>query len=500
MRLKKYQTSLMQQPAAATRISRELMVQRLLDWARREATLVIRSKRSLKNEVMMLMALEEMPVGPDFQGVDGRKELELIASNSSTHTVFSIQNFDALKTIQEQLQAKIFAIEGSHGAENLTVFQNEMAQEGFSSLLTSDAVVMGTPGAYGWTGGVAFYHRDTQRVSYLTLSEQNVAYTGYSVQKATRGGLAYFLVGAPRYRHTGKVVIFKQGSNDTWEEIQHIVGEQIGSSFGSELGAMDVDGDGDTDLLLIGAPLHQHQRFGGKVHVCTMSPQGNFSCGVSLRGAEGDGLGRFGSSVAVLRDLNGDGMGDVAVGAPLEDEHRGRVYIFHGEREGIKPQYSQCLHGVSQSQSLRYFGQSVAGAMDVSGDQLTDLAIGSLGTVTVFRSRPVVTVSPRAAFRPQPIPISRYRCHHAVQTDSPITILTICFYMGTLRPGMLGEISANLTYRLVLDFGRQHGRVTFPSFSRDLTTSRQLSTTMSMCEHHTLHLTSDHHALCYQTK
>ncbi|XP_041038577.1 integrin alpha-X-like, partial [Carcharodon carcharias] len=52
-------------------------------------------------------------VGPDFRTADGRRELEIIASNSTNDTVFSIENFDALKTIQEKLQSKIFNIEGA---------------------------------------------------------------------------------------------------------------------------------------------------------------------------------------------------------------------------------------------------------------------------------------------------------------------------------------------------------------------------------------------------
>ena len=52
--------------------------------------------------------------------------------------------------------------------------------------------------------------------------------------------------------------------------------------------------------------------------------------------------GRFGSSISSLTDLNGDGLKDVAVGAPLEDDHRGAVYIYLGEKlKGIRPEFSQ---------------------------------------------------------------------------------------------------------------------------------------------------------------
>lgn len=41
---------------------------------------------------------------------------------------------------------------------------------------------------------------------------------------------------------------------------------------------------------------------------------------------------RFGASIASVQDLNQDSYNDVVVGAPLEDNHAGVIYIFHGFR------------------------------------------------------------------------------------------------------------------------------------------------------------------------
>lgn len=45
---------------------------------------------------------------------------------------------------------------------------------------------------------------------------------------------------------------------------------QIGSYFGASLCSVDMDGDGSTDLVLIGAPHYYEQPRGGQVSVCPM--------------------------------------------------------------------------------------------------------------------------------------------------------------------------------------------------------------------------------------
>lgn len=47
-------------------------------------------------------------------------------------------------------------------------------------------------------------------------------------------------------------------------------------------------------------------------------------------------------TISSLADLNGDGLRDVAVGAPMEDDNRGAVYIYLGNpHTGIRPAFSQ---------------------------------------------------------------------------------------------------------------------------------------------------------------
>lgn len=83
--------------------------------------------------------------------------------------------------------------------------------------------------------------------------------------------------------------------------------------------------------------------------VCQVGPDTAFAlqrsrwqCEATLHGEQGHPWGRFGASLTVLGDVNGDGLADVAVGAPGEEENRGAVYIFHGaSRLDITPSPSQ---------------------------------------------------------------------------------------------------------------------------------------------------------------
>lgn len=45
--------------------------------------------------------------------------------------------------------------------------------------------------------------------------------------------------------------------------------------------------------------------------------------------------------MAQIPDMNGDGFRELVVGAPLEDDHQGAIYVFHGQDKSIQPQYKQ---------------------------------------------------------------------------------------------------------------------------------------------------------------
>nr|XP_014353912.1 PREDICTED: integrin alpha-X-like [Latimeria chalumnae] len=212
-------------------------------------------------------------VGNAFSEARAIEELEKIASNSSN--IFRVGSFDALTSIQNQLKEKIFAIEGTEQSDTST-FQMEMSQGGFSTLLTQDALVFGAVGAYDWSGGLVESRGSTTsfiNVSMTTANEKD-AYLGYSVAAVKGQGEVFYAAGAPRYQHVGKVIVFHRNlSSHSWQPRQNIHGTQIGSYFGAELCSVDLNQDGVTDLLLIGAPMFHESGVGGKVYVCSMDTQ-----------------------------------------------------------------------------------------------------------------------------------------------------------------------------------------------------------------------------------
>ena len=84
-----------------------------------------------------------------------------------------------------------------------------------------------------------------------------------------------------------------------------------------------------------------------------------------------------GHSVAAAGDVNGDGFGDVIVGAPYYDNgqsEEGRIYVFHGSASGPStfPSFIK-----ESDTAVSYFGYSVATAGDVNGDGYSDIIVGA---------------------------------------------------------------------------------------------------------------------------
>ncbi|XP_047569508.1 integrin alpha-X isoform X2 [Lutra lutra] len=430
-------------------------------------------------------------VGSAFRYQHSWKELNDIASKPSHEYIFKVENFDALRDIQNQLKEKIFAIEGTQTISSSS-FELEMSQEGFSAVITPDGPVLGTVGSFSWSGG-AFLYPQNKRPTFINMSQENVdmrdSYLGYSTELAFWKGVQSLILGAPRHQHTGKAVIFTQASGQ-WRPKAEVAGTQIGSYFGASLCTVDVDRDGSSDLVLIGAPHYYKPTQGGQVSVCPL-PQGRakWQCEVILCGEQGHPWGRFGAALTVLGDVNGDKLTDVAIGAPGEQESRGAVYLFHGTSGlGISPSHSQRISASQFSPSLQYFGQSLSGGQDLTLDGLVDLAVGAQGQALLLRTRPVLRVWMRIQFKPAEIARSLFECREETSSVNALGDANVCLHIYESPKNRLGDLQSSVTFDLTLDPGRQSPRAVFEETkTRNLTRVRVLGLSQH-CETVRLHL------------
>ncbi|XP_061444304.1 integrin alpha-X isoform X2 [Rhineura floridana] len=417
-------------------------------------------------------------VGRAFGAGAGREELNDIASKPVSDHVFSVDNFDALKDIQSRLQDKIFAIEGTQ-SQSGSSFQLEMSQEGFSALLTPDGPMLGAVGAYDWSGGI-FLYGILGNAAFINVSsttkDMNDAYLGYSVQMVQVNGRSSYVVGAPRYQHAGRVVLFSQ-QNLEWKlksELSPKESLQIGSYFGATLCSVDLDRDKNTDLVLIGAPMYYDGVAGGMVYICQRRGE-TFFCNKKLQGDTKQPLGRFGASIVDVGEITGDRWTDVAIGAPMEDENRGAVYIFRGNSGSINPTYSQRIQGSLFANRLHYFGQAIGAGADLTGDGLPDVAVGAQGQVLLLRARPVVQVVPRITFTPSVIPIAAFECQDQSELNKEVSKATVCLTIKSDPRFTLGSsISNTIQYTLTLDPGRLKVRAIFNEGSGSSTISNEI--------------------------
>uniref|UniRef100_A0A8C7P3G1 VWFA domain-containing protein n=1 Tax=Oncorhynchus mykiss TaxID=8022 RepID=A0A8C7P3G1_ONCMY len=417
-------------------------------------------------------------------------KLKSLASEPKENNTFLIQDYNGLKGILDNFQKKIFNIEGSKTAlaGNLT---KEMSQSGFSAVyVNKDTLVLGSVGSNNWRGSLfetEGLRSEEREIQDPTLDKDS--YMGYSVAVGKKNENLLYFTGAPRSEHMGRILLFNKVNNN-WTVAQSLPGEQMGSYFGAELCSVDIDSDGNTDVLLVGAPMFRQPPREGRIYVYTLTDKLELRMEMNVSVPS---QGRFGSSICSLTDLNGDGLKDVAVGAPLEDDHRGAVYIYLGEKlKGIRPEFSQRISAVMMRSKLQFFGQTIDGKMDLGEDGLTDIVVGARGAVVVLRSRPVLSVSAHLHFYPAEISTDRFDCL-AKEIISPMVTLTACFNMAEATKSKAEVLSAgmNVSYLLDVDPVRQRSRAFYSDTNKG---ARRLLSTVELrkertCFNHSVYMT-----------
>ncbi|XP_032062971.1 integrin alpha-L-like, partial [Aythya fuligula] len=421
-------------------------------------------------------------VGNNFNTPNTQLYLSQFASRPSSEFVKVLDSFDKLRGLFRELQAKIYDIEGTSDQNR---FHLELSSSGFSVAAVNGRQVAGVVGADNWAGGFLQMGPGPELFVPSPSLAQNLTdtYLGYSVVGVPHPGRSLLAAGAPRHGHVGRVVVFEAAGGD-WQELQSLPGEQVGAYFGATLCALDGDGDGASEGLLVGAPLHYDGRRGGRVHLYAWEKDRLKEAG-ELSGAPGHPLGRFGAALAALGDLDGDGVAEVAVGAPMEDEEHGAVYIFPGCKGGVEPRYSQRLEGRAGGFGIRYFGQALDGAMDVTGDGMVDLAVGAQGHVVVLSSLPILTVTPLLSFSPPLIPVRAVDCS---ATAGPRVRLRLCLQPRLDTKSYTGRPVVPLAFHVAVDPQRVRGRGVLGAGGRRWDGRLELRGEETRCLEETLHV------------
>jgi hypothetical protein len=151
-----------------------------------------------------------------------------------------------------------------------------------------------------------------------------------------------------------------------------------GSAAGTSLAAADLDGDGVTDLV-VGGPSDDTAADGAGAAWFVSAASG----GGSLLDADATLLGvaaddGAGSRVAAVGDIDGDGLGDLMIGAPGADDPAdtvGAAYLVLAPVSSGSLSEARCtLLGEEVGDRA---GTSIVAAGDVNGDERADVLLGS---------------------------------------------------------------------------------------------------------------------------
>ncbi len=151
--------------------------------------------------------------------------------------------------------------------------------------------------------------------------------------------------------------------------------EDSGFGFRSTT-AGDVNGDGYGDII-IGAPYYDNGQIDEGAAFLYFGSTSGISFSEDWSGESNQASANFGASVSTAGDVNGDGYSDIIVGAPnYGANENGGVYLYLGSQDGPSLTSDWFKYGLQPSGN---FGSSISTAGDINGDGFSDIVVGSSG-------------------------------------------------------------------------------------------------------------------------
>lgn len=204
--------------------------------------------------------------------------------------------------------------------------------------------------------------------------------------------------------YAGEVYLFLGGKNFNSQPKLTIKGEKSGDHFGSSATALgDINGDGYADFAIAADRNDENGTDAGKVYIYFGGKSLDDTADVVITGDRANNW--FGNSISGGQDVNSDGKPDLLVGAPYGGrKYSGAVYLYLGGGDWQKP--ALILTGENAGDS---YGSKVAMLGDVNGDGVSDFAVAAVyadadnvvdgGVVYIYTGGSVISQKPAAVFK-----------------------------------------------------------------------------------------------------